>query len=65
MRFQNFCETNINFEKGVSNIAQKSFYFRYADQLTVDDEVLVQGNYDLIPAKVTNISNVMTKGVRL
>ena len=34
----------------------------YADQLSIGDEVLVQGNNDLTPAKVINISDITMQG---
>ena len=36
--------------------------FRYADQLTVGDEVLVQEDNELIPVQVTNISSMTMQG---
>ena len=36
--------------------------FRYADQVTNGDELLVQRNYDLAPAKVINVFNLIVKG---
>ena len=36
--------------------------FRYANQLSVDDEVLVHSNNNVVPAKVMNLSNLMMQG---
>ena len=35
---------------------------RYAEQVSVGDEVLVQGNHQLIPRMVTNISTLFMQG---
>ena len=35
--------------------------FRYADHISLDDEVLVFGD-DLIPTKVVNVSSIMMEG---
>ena len=35
---------------------------RYADQLLIGDEVLVQRNYELTPVEVINIFNITTQG---
>ena len=34
----------------------------YADQLSVDDEVLVEGNNELIPVKEINVYSVTMQG---
>ena len=39
--------------------------FRYADQLTIGDELLVQGNSKLTPAKVIHVSNLVMQGMFL
>ena len=36
--------------------------YRYADQVLVGDEVLVQGIDNLIPAKVINVSSLNMQG---
>ena len=37
------------------------FNFRYADQVSIADEVLVEGE-ELTPAKVTNVSSLFMQG---
>ena len=37
-------------------------YFRYADQVSIGDEVLVERNNQLIPENITKISNVKMQG---
>ena len=39
-----------------------SVFFRNADQLTIGDELLVQGNNELVPAKVISVSNLIMQG---
>ena len=39
-----------------------NIYFRYADQVSIGDEVLVRRNDELIPGNVTNISSFMMQG---
>ena len=36
--------------------------FRYADQVSVGDEVLLQVNDELTPVKVTHVSNIILQG---
>ena len=36
--------------------------FRYADNISVGDEVLVEGNDKLTPLRVINVSNIMMQG---
>ena len=36
--------------------------FRYADELSVGDEVLVKGNDNFSLAKVNNVSDIMMQG---
>ena len=36
--------------------------FSYADLVSVGDEVLVQGNKDILPTRVINVSNIMLQG---
>ena len=36
--------------------------FSYADLVSVGDEVLVQGNSDILPTRVINVSNIMFEG---
>ena len=36
--------------------------FRYADKILIDDEILVQGNNGLTPAKVINVSSIVMQG---
>ena len=38
------------------------FYLRYADQVSVGDEVLVQGSDDLKPEKITNVTSFKLQG---
>ena len=38
------------------------YVFSYADKLSIDDEVLVQGNNELTPAKVINVSSISLRG---
>ena len=38
------------------------FFFRYADQLSIGDEVLIETSKTLIPAKVINVSNSLMQG---
>ena len=35
---------------------------RYADQVLIDDEILVEKYNELIPKKVTNMSNIVMEG---
>ena len=42
-----------------------NFCFRYADQVSVGDEILVQENYELIPDKVIKKSNFVMEGKSL
>ena len=39
------------------------FIFRYADLISIGDEVLVQEKAQLIPATVTNVSDFLMEGV--
>ena len=39
------------------------FFYRYADLLSIDDEVLVKENDDLIPVKIINVSNSIMQGI--
>ena len=38
------------------------YFFRNADQLTIGDELLVQGNNELVPTKVISVSNLIMQG---
>ena len=38
------------------------FSVRFADQVSISDELLVQENNELVPAKVINISSLIMKG---
>ena len=40
----------------------KKLCFRFADLVSIDDELLIQQNYKLVPAKVTNVSSVIMEG---
>ena len=40
----------------------ENIYCRYADNIAFDDEVLVQANDELTPAKVTNVSSLLMEG---
>ena len=46
----------------VSMIIKIYSYFRYADQVAIGDEVLVQGNGEFTPEKVLNMSQSMMEG---
>ena len=37
-------------------------YFRYADHVSIGDEVLVEENDKLIPRKVVNVSGLLMQG---
>ena len=37
--------------------------YRYADQVSVGDEVLVLRNDELMPAKVMNVSSIIMQGI--
>ena len=39
-----------------------NFPFRYADHVSIGDEVLVKGNDVLTPAKVINVSSLIMQG---
>ena len=39
-----------------------SCYFRYANDVSVGDELLVQGNEKLIPTKVVDITDLIMQG---
>ena len=34
---------------------KNNFCFRFADLVSIDNELLIQQNYKLVPAKVTNV----------
>ena len=36
--------------------------YRYADQLSMDDDILVQINDNFVPAKITNVSGLKLQG---
>ena len=38
------------------------YFFRDVDQLLIDDEVLVQGNKDMTPVKVIDVSSITMQG---
>ena len=38
------------------------FFFRYADEVSVGDDVLVQDNNEMIPSKVQEVSSAIMKG---
>ena len=38
------------------------YCFSYAEEVSVNDEVLVQGSYNLVPAKVIKVSNSVMQG---
>ena len=40
----------------------QTYFIRYANKVTVDDEVLVQGNGELISEKVVNVSSQIMQG---
>ena len=46
----------------MENIEQIYYFIRYADQVCVGDEVLVQKNDNLFPAKVINVSSLVMQG---
>ena len=37
-------------------------HFRYGDQVSIGDEVLLNVNSEITPAEVTNVSNFVMKG---
>ena len=39
-----------------------SVFFRNAHQLTIGDELLVQGNNEFVPTKVVSVSNLIVQG---
>ena len=57
--FRHCCLKLFNFNQYNNNIY---LVFRYADEVSIDDEVLVQGNNEWIPSKVTNISSSVMEG---
>ena len=38
------------------------YFFRYAEQLSSGDEVLIQKNFELSPEKVINVSDIIMTG---
>ena len=42
--------------------SERYISFRYADLVTVGDEVLIQENFQLNPSKVVNISSFLMQG---
>ena len=45
-------------------MCQKTFTFnRYADKISVGDELLVENKNELVPAKVINVSNNQMQGM--
>ena len=38
------------------------FHFRYADQVLIDDEILVEKYNKFVPTKVTNVSDSVMEG---
>ena len=53
----------IIFENHSSLLAVSYYiYFRYADQVAIGDEVLVQGNDGFTPQRVFNVSYSMMQG---
>ena len=40
----------------------ENIHCRYVDQISFGDEVLVQGNDNLTPAKITNVSSLLMEG---
>ena len=45
----------------MSNIYNK-YFFRYAAEISIGNEVLVPGNNELIPVKVINVSTANVQG---
>ena len=45
-----------------ASILSDLFCFRYADEVSVGDEVLAQGNDEFIPEKVLNVSTFPLQG---
>ena len=43
-------------------VSWKNILFRYADELSIGDEVLVQGNNKLTLEKVVNVSHISMRG---
>ena len=57
---------NISEVKSKSNMLRTSsnvpFHFRYTDHVSVDDEVLIQRNHDLVPSKLVNVKTTIAQG---
>ena len=47
-----------DFELTIPNL----YFLRYAEQLSNDDEVLIQKNFELSPEKVVNVSDISMIG---
>ena len=56
------CVVFIWYLKDIKHIILKPVFDRFADQISVDDDVLVHENGKLIPAKVTRISDMELQG---
>ena len=57
------CVVFIWYPKDIKHIILKPVFDSFADQVSVDDDVLVHENGNLIPAKVTGISNIELQGL--
>ena len=44
------------------NYVVMEYFFRYAEQLSNGDEVLIQKNFELSPEKVINVSDIIMTG---
>ena len=48
--------------KCIKHVAVHLFIFRYADRVSVGDEILAQVNDEMVPTKVINVSNLILQG---
>ena len=45
-----------------ANFSAMEYFLRYAGQLSKGDEVLIEKNFEVIPEKVVNISDISMQG---
>ena len=57
--------SNLFSSSKVSNISKQEISFRYADQLTIEDELLIDQNDGLTYAKILDISSFTMQGDQL
>ena len=60
--FMSKIQFNVSYSSLNNNVMLSENMFRFADVISVGYEVLVEENDQLIPAKVLNISSLMTEG---